>query len=84
MAAASLQVVDWTRQLYTGVMPFVAPAVYVNYLDRDLCSSPVAPWTQLYYGANYDRLVSIKQQYDPHNVFMWPQAVGGPCAPVVA
>jgi hypothetical protein len=42
-------------------------------------SSPLIPkseWPTRYWGANYPRLLKIKEQYDPNNVFANPQSVG--------
>ena len=33
-------------------------------------------WQQVFYGANYDRLLSIKQTYDPDHLFYATTAVG--------
>jgi FAD/FMN-containing dehydrogenase len=44
---------------------------YVNYADDEL-----AHWQTAYYGANYDRLVKLKKQYDPDRLFTFPQAIG--------
>jgi hypothetical protein len=46
-------------------------AAYVNFPDPDLSDHHVA-----YYGANYDRLVQVKQRYDPHRVFTYRQGIG--------
>jgi hypothetical protein len=32
-------------------------------------------WQQAYYGKNYERLKTIKQKYDPNNVFVHPQSI---------
>ncbi|EPS97926.1 hypothetical protein FOMPIDRAFT_142343 [Fomitopsis schrenkii] len=45
---------------------------YPNYVDPRL---PPSEWHELYYGSNYDRLRQIKTQYDPNNVFMFPQSM---------
>ncbi|WP_172639104.1 FAD-binding oxidoreductase [Streptomyces tailanensis] len=46
-------------------------AAYVNFPDPDL-----RHWQTAYYGDNHDRLATIKEHYDPHRVFDYPQAVG--------
>ena len=43
--ASCRQMLEWNRQLYVAVQPYVAPAVYVNYLDRDLCNSTLGTWS---------------------------------------
>ena len=48
-----------------------ATGAYVNYID------PLQhDWAKMYYGENYERLVAIKQQVDPHNYFNFQQSVG--------
>jgi hypothetical protein len=42
-------------------------------------SSPLIPkseWPTRYWGANYPKLLKIKEKYDPNNVFANPQSVG--------
>ena len=46
------------------------PASYVNYCDLDLPNYATAYW-----GANLARLVAVKQQYDPANLFQHAQSV---------
>jgi hypothetical protein len=48
-------------------------AAYVNFPDPDL-----RHWQTAYYGDNHDRLATVKEHYDPHRVFDYPQAVGTP------
>lgn len=49
---------------------------YVNYID------PLQQdWAQQYYGENYQRLVAIKKQVDPHNYFKFQQGVGSNFVP---
>ncbi|KAG0084135.1 hypothetical protein BGZ93_001372 [Podila epicladia] len=43
---------------------------YQNYIERDLPN-----WLHAYYGDNVLRLQQIKNRYDPHNVFTFPQAI---------
>ena len=45
--------------------PFTAEGRYVNYLGDDEGSGPVAAA----YGPNFARLRSVKNTYDPENIF---------------
>jgi FAD/FMN-containing dehydrogenase len=44
--------------------------VYPNFPDLDL-----EDWAQAYYGTNYDRLLRVKAQYDPGNIFFFQQSL---------
>jgi hypothetical protein len=55
--------VQWTREFWNGVEPF-ASGVYVNHIAEDEPGRVTAA-----YGPNYVRLVSVKTQYDPTNLF---------------
>ncbi|KAG6829565.1 hypothetical protein H0H92_004112 [Tricholoma furcatifolium] len=43
---------------------------YPNYIDDQLPN-----WQKLYYGSHYDRLKSLKEQYDPRDVYDFPTAI---------
>jgi FAD/FMN-containing dehydrogenase len=58
------KITQWTKNYYDAVHPYSAGGAYVNFLmdegeDRVKAS----------YKENYDRLVEIKDKYDPHNLF---------------
>jgi len=57
--------IQWVRETYDALKPFMASARYVNYLEAD------APGDQLSeaYGPNIARLRQIKAKYDPTNFF---------------
>jgi FAD/FMN-containing dehydrogenase len=62
--------VSWTRELYDALKPFTRPGIYVNYLgvegeDR----------VKEAYGSQYDRLVTVKNKYDPNNFFHMNQNI---------
>ncbi|KAF9050599.1 hypothetical protein BJ165DRAFT_1458951 [Panaeolus papilionaceus] len=44
--------------------------VYDNYIDDRLSN-----WQQIYYGAHYPCLESLKATYDPRNMFKFPMSV---------
>ena len=63
--------IEWVRDVYSAVEPFVDPGVYVNYLAEDEMESHI----QQAYGANYERLLQIKRKYDPNNLFRQNQNI---------
>ncbi len=56
--------IKWTRELWEAMQPFVEQTVYVNNLGEEGDERVRAA-----YGPNYDRLVSLKNKYDPTNFF---------------
>lgn len=56
--------VQWTRQCWDAMCPFLADGSYVNYVSDEGDASARAS-----YGPNYDRLVALKNKYDPTNLF---------------
>jgi FAD/FMN-containing dehydrogenase len=62
--AATEANVEWTRDLYDALRPFLADRRYVGYLSGDDSSAARAA-----YGPNYDQLAETKRRYDPYNVF---------------
>jgi FAD/FMN-containing dehydrogenase len=61
----------WLETMYAELRPAASGAAYQNYIDPGLTS-----WRQAYYGANYDRLVTVQRRYDPNHLFHFAQAVG--------
>jgi FAD/FMN-containing dehydrogenase len=72
----------WARTLYrdvfaaTGGVPVPndrTGGCYVNWPDPDLreaeWNESGVPWSELYYGGNYERLQEAKRRWDPHQVF---------------
>ncbi|HXJ13998.1 MAG TPA: FAD-binding oxidoreductase [Candidatus Limnocylindrales bacterium] len=56
--------VQWTREFWNAMKPHLVEGSYVNYVsDEGETSSRAA------YGPNYDRLVTLKNKYDPTNFF---------------
>src|SRR6476661_5689955 len=56
--------IAWTKDTYAAVSEHLAARRWLNYLNDDEDDSVRAA-----YGPNFDRLVSVKRQYDPQNVF---------------
>src|ERR1700712_1821475 len=57
-------------KVYAAMRPPMPGASYVNYCDLDL-----PDFAKSYWGDNLARLVAVKQQYDPDNLFHHAQSV---------
>ena len=57
--------IEWTRELSRAIKPYSTGGVYVNFLDDDDDERVKSA-----YGAEkFERLVELKNKYDPANVF---------------
>jgi FAD/FMN-containing dehydrogenase len=54
----------WVKDYYAAIEPFSQGGGYINFLSQD-----DQPQASSNYGANYDRLRTVKRTYDPGNVF---------------
>jgi hypothetical protein len=62
----------WLDEFYSAIFPCDRPRhSYQNFPDPQLDD-----WRTAYYGQNYDRLVTVKRDYDPAGFFSYPQAIG--------
>jgi FAD/FMN-containing dehydrogenase len=62
--------IAWAREFFAKSRPFASGGAYVNFLTED-----EAERTAFAYGANYERLVALKQSYDPTNLFRMNQNI---------
>jgi FAD/FMN-containing dehydrogenase len=62
---------EWLARSWELVHPWGSGGVYPNFPDPDL-----QDWSHAYYGENYDRLVRIKERYDPNGSFHFHQSIG--------
>ena len=62
--------VQWTREFWTAVEPFATGEVYVNHLDSEEATRIRAAYSQ-----GYERLVALKNKYDPTNLFRLNQNI---------
>ena len=63
--------VQWTRELWEAMQPFLSGRVYVNYLGEEGEERVKAAYTP----AKYERLVALKTKYDPTNLFRLNQNI---------
>jgi FAD/FMN-containing dehydrogenase len=54
----------WARDFFTTIAPHATGSVYINFMTQEEGGR-----IQAAYGANYARLVDVKRQYDPRNLF---------------
>jgi FAD/FMN-containing dehydrogenase len=60
----------WTDDVIETVKPVTLAESYQNFPNRS-----IDDWQQLYFAENYERLVDVKTQYDPANLFHNQQSV---------
>ncbi|HEV8385433.1 MAG TPA: FAD-binding oxidoreductase [Candidatus Acidoferrales bacterium] len=56
--------IRWSRDFWDAMRPFMGAGTYVNYLEDE-----ADPRARDAYGPNYERLVALKNKYDPTNFF---------------
>ncbi|MDF3300312.1 FAD-binding oxidoreductase [Streptomyces tropicalis] len=61
---------SWLASAHRAMQPYASGAAYQNYADPTL-----RDWRTAYYGDAAGRLAKVKQQYDPHRFFSYPQAL---------
>jgi hypothetical protein len=61
---------QWVRTFQTALLPFTMIGVYTNFLGDEGEEQVRAS-----YGVNYERLVALKNTYDPTNVFRFNQNI---------
>jgi FAD/FMN-containing dehydrogenase len=74
--------VAWVRESWESVRPFSTGGNYLNFQTADEEEDRL----QATYGSNFDRLVEVKEKYDPDNVFrtnrnIRPRARAGKASP---
>jgi FAD/FMN-containing dehydrogenase len=56
--------IAWAREFFQASAPYASAGAYVNFMTEEEGERVIAA-----YGSNYERLVQIKKQYDPENIF---------------
>jgi len=68
--AKDAECIAWARELFRAAAPFATGSVYVNFMTQEETDRIRAA-----YGGNYDRLVELKNKYDPTNLFRLNQNI---------
>src|SRR5215469_14250892 len=63
--------VQWTREFWSAVEPFASGQVYVNHLDAEEGTTRI----KAAYTNGYEKLVALKNKYDPTNLFRLNQNI---------
>lgn len=61
---------DWMAESWGYIQPFTQDQAFQNWPYEKIVN-----WQHAYYGANFPRLVRVKRQYDPHNLFRYSQSI---------
>ncbi|MFL9892318.1 FAD-binding oxidoreductase [Paraburkholderia sp. RL17-381-BIF-C] len=62
--------IGWARAFFDAAAPFALGSVYVNFMTQEEGGRVAEA-----YGANYERLVTVKNRYDPRNLFRCNQNI---------
>jgi FAD/FMN-containing dehydrogenase len=62
--------IAWCRELFEAMTPFSTGGVYVNFMTQEEENR-----VEMAYGDSYDRLVELKNKYDPANFFRLNQNI---------
>jgi hypothetical protein len=60
----------WLKNIHEALSPFMSGGKYRNYAN-----SQSSDYNQQYFLDNYKRLVEIKKQHDPRNIFSYSQSI---------
>ncbi|MGE5458307.1 MAG: FAD-binding oxidoreductase [Methanococcaceae archaeon] len=59
------KITKWTKDYYNAVHPYSTGAAYVNFMMHDEGEERI----KATYGSNFNRLLELKEKYDPQNLF---------------
>ena len=64
--------IAWLRDCWAALEPFATSEAFLNFMDD---TGEARGLVQTAYGANYKRLVALKNRYDPGNFFQFNQNI---------
>ncbi len=68
--AGNEQHIAWARDFYSALQPYFTGGSYINFMGDESQERVKAA-----YGVNYDRLLALKNKYDPTNFFRLNQNI---------
>jgi FAD/FMN-containing dehydrogenase len=63
--------IEWTREFWEAMEPYASDSMYFNFSMEEVGDDT----TRATFGENYDRLVEVKTEYDPENLFRLNQNI---------
>ena len=69
-SGVSEELTAWTQELVSLIAPHTPNESYQNFPNR-----AISDWQEQYYAENFPRLVKVKADYDPGNVFHNAQSI---------
>ena len=63
--------IEWTREFWDAMEPYASDSMYFNFSMEEVGDDT----TRATFGENYDRLVDVKTEYDPENLFRLNQNI---------
>lgn len=69
-SAQDKRCISWAREFFNASAPYATGGVYVNFLTQEESDRVAAA-----YGPHYDRLVQVKNKFDPKNLFRMNQNI---------
>ncbi len=64
------RLLDWASRVWDAMRPYTSTESYQNFIDPAL-----RDWQHGYYGANLERLTTVKRHIDPDDVFQFAQSI---------
>lgn len=61
--------IQWIEQFRNSMLPYTRGA------NRNYCDSLIVDWPTAYFNENLERLMEVKQIYDPENLFHYEQSI---------
>lgn len=68
--ALQRDLLDWMASTWSYIQPHTQDQAFQNWPYAG-----ITDWPTAYYGANFERLVRVKQAYDPRNLFHYAQSI---------
>jgi len=69
-AADDDKCVSWARDFFEASKPYATGGVYINFMTADETNRVTAA-----FGTSYERLTTVKEKYDPNNLFRMNQNI---------
>ena len=69
-ASDDAKCVKWSRDLFEATKPYASAGVYINFMTAEEVDR-----VEFAFGSNYEKLMKVKQKYDPNNILRLNQNI---------